>query len=82
MFDVNDNPYQSPVVSCKGEYDWTLAKRIFVAFAVLAAVYMLPGAIGSYQAFNRLSSYQGHTILQKVGSFLTDWSPKQEPDQS
>lgn len=81
MFD-NDNSYAAPPCSGKGEYDWTLAKRIFVAFSVLTAVYMLPGAIGSYQLFTRLQSYQGHTIWQKAESFFTDWAPKQEQDQS
>lgn len=78
---VDQNPYAAPVVSGKGEYDWTLAHRIFLAFAALSALYLLPGAIGSYQAFTRLSSYQGNSVLEKVQSFFTDWAPKQEQGQ-
>lgn len=71
MFD--ENPYQSPVVSGKGEYDWTLAKRIFVVIAVLAFSYLIPAAVGSWQLYSRGMLHNSKPIVQRVIDFCSDW---------
>jgi hypothetical protein len=73
MFDVNDNPYRAPVVSGMGEYDWTLAKRIFVAASALAIVYLLASAVGLWTSFRSDPNHRHEPVLATVAEFVGDW---------
>jgi hypothetical protein len=70
----SDNPDATSVASGKGWYDWTLAKRMFLAFAALAAVYLLPTAYGSWQLFRRANVNYDKPVIQQVIDVATDWN--------
>ena len=69
---LNENPYLSPVVSGKGEYDWTLAKRMFIAFAAMAGFYLLCSGVMSWQSFSEVPTNQYRSPVEQVQSFFTD----------
>jgi hypothetical protein len=73
MFD-NDNPYAAPPCSGKGEYDWTLAKRMFLAFSAVAAMWLIPTAYGSWQLFRKANVNQDKPVIQQVIDVATDWN--------
>lgn len=69
----SENPYLSPVVSGKGEYDWTLFKRVFMWFAFMSIFYLLCDVVIIWQAFDRAQIDANHTILENAEAFLFDW---------
>ena len=75
----SENPYLSPVVSGKGEYDWTLFKRVFMWFAFMSIFYLLCSGVASWQAFSKVPTNQYRSPVEQVQSFFTDWSQKPTP---
>jgi hypothetical protein len=67
------NPYTSPGEGGEGGYDWTLAKRMWMAFASLAIVYLLASAVGSWQVFRADCNHRHEPALHTVAEFFTDW---------
>ena len=68
----DENPYQSPESSDRGEYDWSLAKRMFIAGAALMFAYLVPATIVTWRSFQRPLKHET-TILEQVKCFMFDW---------
>ena len=69
----NENPYASPSESWTGEYDWTLAKRMFLAFAALAGVYLLIDAVVIWQSWDGRTLPSDATLIEQVKAFFFGW---------
>jgi len=48
----NENPYASPVMSGKGEYDWSVWKNAMFTVAMLAILYLSISAVGWYRVYS------------------------------
>ena len=73
MFD-NENPYQSPVVSGNGEYDWTLARQAFVAVVLVLLMWLIPAAVGSWEVckFRSRNICGGDNPIEVLVSIIKD----------
>lgn len=69
---MSDNPYQSPEFVGEGIYEWPLWRRIVYAVIAISIVYLLCGAVASWQLYSR-SAPEDATIVEKVRAFVTDW---------
>ena len=73
---ASDNPYAVPVESWKGEYDWTLAKRVFLWFAAMAGFYLLCSGVASWQSFSKVPTNQYRSPIEQIQSYFLDWQQK------
>lgn len=73
MFTENDNPYQAPAASGKGKYDWTLAKRVFLAVSMLTIFYLLCSGVGAWNEFRHINPNRTNVKNQLV-DFFTGWN--------
>lgn len=72
----NDNPYASPIESSQGEYDWTLAKRVFLWVSTMAIVYLLMDAIVIWQSWNARTLPSDATMIEQVKAFFFGWQDR------
>jgi hypothetical protein len=54
-------------------YDWSLATRVFCAFALLACFYLACGAVASWQTFRADCNHRHEPAINTVAEFLLDW---------
>jgi hypothetical protein len=69
----NENPYASPTDSSPGVYDWTLAKRIFLWFSVIAACYLAFDAVVLWQSWDARTLPSDATLVEQVKAFFFGW---------
>ena len=75
--EASDNPYATPAERRKGRYEWPLWRRILYACAGIAIVYLLCGAVASWQAFQKTIIHHDAPMIEQVKSFFTEWrNPK------
>lgn len=67
------NPYASPCNTATGEYDLSLAKRMWLAFSALAFVYLLCGAVNAWQQFRADCNHRHEPVINTVVEFCLDW---------
>lgn len=70
---MGDNPYASPGESGPGGYDWTTAKRMLLAFALLACFYLLCSAVGAWRAFRADCNHRHEPAINTLVEFALNW---------
>ena len=73
---ASQNPYAAPCEQWRGQYDWTLAKRMLVSFGLLAGFYLLCSGIMSWQAFSSVPTNQYRSPAEQLESYFLDWQKK------
>jgi len=69
----SENPYLSPVVSGKGEYDWTLFKRVFMWFAFMSIFYLLCDLFVIWDSWDARTLPSDSTPLEQIKAFFFGW---------
>ena len=73
MFNDFDNPYASPADSLDGHYDWSLAKRMFLAVSLLACFCLLCNAVVLYGSWSAGQFEPGTTWVDQLKNLMLDW---------
>lgn len=68
---MNDNPYQPPCDSSDGHYDWSLSKRVFLAFSLITIWYLLISGIVTWKEYSASRSLR--TPREQIESFFLNW---------
>ena len=67
---TDENPYQSPVMSGKGEYDWTLFKNAMFTVAMLAILYLSISAVGWYRVYSSSQLQAQKPFIRSLSDFV------------
>ena len=70
---ASQNPYAAPCEQWRGQYDWTLFKRVLLWFAFMSIFYLLCDVFVIWQAFDAGQIDANHTVLDGAKAFLFDW---------
>ena len=75
VFQMNqtENPYASPTDSVPGDYDWSLAKRIFLWVAMMAIAYELFSAVAIWQTWDARTMPSDATFVEQIKAFFFGW---------
>lgn len=73
MFNDNENPYAPPSCPGCGEYDWSLAKRVFLTVSAIAILHLLIVASSMWQAWNGATIPVTATAVEKIKAFFFGW---------
>ncbi len=73
MFDELENPYASPIENWRGQYDWTLAKRLMAIAGMFAFFYLALVAVPLWKQFRSLPIHRDKPVIEALIEFSSDW---------
>ena len=77
---MSPNPYQTPVDSSEGQYDYSLRRRMIRAAFVLVAYFALISSGILWQHYQEVSrNYRSGTTWEKIVNFFSDWKHSSTP---
>jgi len=69
----DENPYQSPESSERGEYDWSLAKRILLVVSLLAIWYLACDVVLIWNSWNEGQLNPDQSLFDRARNMMFDW---------
>lgn len=73
MFNDNENPYAPPSCPGCGEYDWSLAKRVFLTFSAIAGFCLLCNAVAILGSWSPGQIDPDSTWVDQIRNLMLDW---------